>query len=290
LTMKRGGNIINSTHSLLLQVLSAAVDMTQEGGPSHVRRRKRNTKGGLVRNTSQGSRKGSESGSESGVESDKGAAAMPPKAQNGRGVKNVYGWASDIWAVGITCIEMATGRHVFTAGWPAILRLVMEQKPPDLPEHLSDAAKDFISKCLAIQPSERPSAEDLLRHPWFIALDSLDGRSDDASSNSMFELTTSTFNTALSPPPSRDKNDIHPAASWAVSSASLPHAHPMESARYAVSSPSSHGGDTRRSDAPTSDNDSEPDLMPETATWQRGHLNQFQEQMAKAAVALSKKT
>jgi len=93
---------------------------------------------------------------------------------SGLGGSHIYGWASDIWAVGVTVLEMATGRQLFTAGWPAVLRLCMEHRSPELPDTLSEPARDFIARCLAIAPSDRPSAEELLSHRFLVAVDALD--------------------------------------------------------------------------------------------------------------------
>lgn len=41
---------------------------------------------------------------------------------------------------------------------------------PPLPASLSDAAKDFLTLCLVKNPSTRPSATELLQHP-FVSVD-----------------------------------------------------------------------------------------------------------------------
>ncbi len=44
---------------------------------------------------------------------------------------------------------------------------IATQHPP-LPEpgQLSDLGIDFIEQCLTLNPAKRPTAEDLLNHPW----------------------------------------------------------------------------------------------------------------------------
>jgi serine/threonine protein kinase len=37
---------------------------------------------------------------------------------------------------------------------------------PTIPDHLSDAGKDFVRKCLQRNPRDRPSASELLEHPF----------------------------------------------------------------------------------------------------------------------------
>lgn len=128
-----------------------------------------------------------------------------PSSPAGTVGPHVYGWASDIWAVGVTVLEMATGRQLFTAGWPAVLRLCMEHRSPELPESLSEPARDFIARCLAISPSERPTAEELLSHRFLLAVDALDARggggggSDDSVSLGDTSFTTGPASLLSSP-------------------------------------------------------------------------------------------
>ena len=36
----------------------------------------------------------------------------------------------------------------------------------DLCPRLSSECRDLLRKCLCVQPADRPSLEDILRHPW----------------------------------------------------------------------------------------------------------------------------
>ncbi|CAF4161332.1 unnamed protein product, partial [Rotaria sordida] len=80
-----------------------------------------------------------------------------------------YGSEVDIWSVGCTVIEMATGKRPFhnvANGYALLFKLGKEKQPPDIPSELSDTTKDFLAKCF--EPSHRrPSAKDLLNHPLF---------------------------------------------------------------------------------------------------------------------------
>jgi len=38
--------------------------------------------------------------------------------------------------------------------------------PPRIPDYLSKEARDFILECLQVNPNERPSAAQLLDHPF----------------------------------------------------------------------------------------------------------------------------
>lgn len=83
------------------------------------------------------------------------------------------GFASDIWSIGCTIIEMATGGG---SPWPkttdetnpisALYRIGYSGESPEIPCFLSHEAKDFLEKCLKRNPSERWTANQLLNHPF----------------------------------------------------------------------------------------------------------------------------
>ncbi|GBG93022.1 hypothetical protein CBR_g58204 [Chara braunii] len=77
--------------------------------------------------------------------------------------------ASDIWSLGCTVIEMATGRAPWTDvedAMSALFRIACTDEVPAFSPHLSSEAKDFLSKCLIWEPSRRWSASKLLQHPF----------------------------------------------------------------------------------------------------------------------------
>jgi serine/threonine protein kinase len=67
-------------------------------------------------------------------------------------VKNMeYSRFSDIWSLGCTIFEMATGNPPWSEynNVTAVLYNLMNlKKTPELPEYLSEECKDFISCCL----------------------------------------------------------------------------------------------------------------------------------------------
>lgn len=76
---------------------------------------------------------------------------------------------SDIWSMGCTIIEMATGEppwSQFTNQITALYNIMNAKNPPELPEFLSSALKDFLNKCFKMNPRERSNVFKLLRHPF----------------------------------------------------------------------------------------------------------------------------
>ncbi|GIM08115.1 hypothetical protein Vretimale_12206, partial [Volvox reticuliferus] len=80
-----------------------------------------------------------------------------------------YGVQADIWSVGCTVLEMATGKPPWsqcTSQVQAIFKIASSPDLPAIPEHLSPQASEFILLCLQRDPAARPTAEELLRHPF----------------------------------------------------------------------------------------------------------------------------
>ncbi|KAJ8479027.1 hypothetical protein OPV22_022754 [Ensete ventricosum] len=76
---------------------------------------------------------------------------------------------ADVWALGCTVIEMATG----CPPWPdvpnaigVVHRIAFSRVVPDFPSWLSAEGKDFLSKCFKRDPRDRWTAEQLLRHEF----------------------------------------------------------------------------------------------------------------------------
>ncbi|TVU29710.1 hypothetical protein EJB05_21290, partial [Eragrostis curvula] len=82
--------------------------------------------------------------------------------------KNGYSLEVDIWSLGCTVIEMGTGRHPWHqyGDVPAMFKIAYSKDVPDIPENFSNEGKDFLSLCLKRDPAQRPSATQLLGHPF----------------------------------------------------------------------------------------------------------------------------
>ncbi|KAA8524704.1 hypothetical protein F0562_011127 [Nyssa sinensis] len=97
------------------------------------------------------------------------------------------GFPVDIWALGCTVIEMATGGLPWsnvTDPVSILYRIAFSGELPEFPDFLSDQAKDFLSKCLRRDPKERWTAKELLKHPFLAEFSSHPKQSQDFDSNS----------------------------------------------------------------------------------------------------------
>lgn len=62
-----------------------------------------------------------------------------------------YFSSADIWSVGCTIIEMATGKPPWSQQYQevaALFHIGTTKSHPPIPDHLSLEAKDFLLKCL----------------------------------------------------------------------------------------------------------------------------------------------
>ncbi|XP_022878807.1 mitogen-activated protein kinase kinase kinase NPK1-like isoform X2 [Olea europaea var. sylvestris] len=84
-------------------------------------------------------------------------------------VQSGHSYSADIWSVGCTVIEMATGKAPWSQQYQEVAALFYigtTKSHPPIPEHLSAEAQDFLLKCLQKEPDLRPTASDLLKHPF----------------------------------------------------------------------------------------------------------------------------
>lgn len=86
---------------------------------------------------------------------------MPPEIV----AHKAYNNKADIWSLGITAIELATGKPPLSEFHPfEVLFKIERDSPPKLKGDYSSEFKDFVHRCLCKSPRERPSAKTLLSH------------------------------------------------------------------------------------------------------------------------------
>ena len=98
---------------------------------------------------------------------------MSPERLNGEH----YSYTSDVWSLGILVLTLMIGKLPFKDSalmfsFELIKAVSKGIEAWDLPDNLMTGRtllQDFVSKCIAINPDERSTAEELLKHPWIVA-------------------------------------------------------------------------------------------------------------------------
>jgi mitogen-activated protein kinase kinase kinase len=76
---------------------------------------------------------------------------------------------ADIWSVGCLVVEMLTGEHPWAqlTQMQAIFKIGSSARPT-IPSDTSSDAQDFLRRTFEINHEARPSAAELLQHPWIV--------------------------------------------------------------------------------------------------------------------------
>jgi len=76
----------------------------------------------------------------------------------------------DVWSLGIMIIELVENEPPYMDLPPvkALFMITTQGVPPfKNPEKMSDVLKDMINKCTQMDPNDRPSTTELLKHPFW---------------------------------------------------------------------------------------------------------------------------
>lgn len=80
-----------------------------------------------------------------------------------------YNEKIDIWAVGVVCYEMLTGRLPFQSLFEKdTIRKIINDEPNFENLHLTESCINFMKKCLAKDPVDRLSAHAALQTPFML--------------------------------------------------------------------------------------------------------------------------
>uniref|UniRef100_A0A7S0X010 Protein kinase domain-containing protein n=1 Tax=Chlamydomonas leiostraca TaxID=1034604 RepID=A0A7S0X010_9CHLO len=80
-------------------------------------------------------------------------------------VSDVVGHKNDVWALAMMALESLTGHHPFSHD-ANVLYSIAHHTRVKLPTHISRECSDFLAAALQRDPCLRPTAAELLEHPW----------------------------------------------------------------------------------------------------------------------------
>jgi serine/threonine protein kinase len=91
---------------------------------------------------------------------------IPPEIINNK----PYGSKCDIWSLGVLVYQLIAGTFPFTGSSRSeLFRNITSGKflfKSRLWDQVSKEARSFIRLCLEVDQTQRPSAQELLEHPW----------------------------------------------------------------------------------------------------------------------------
>ncbi len=96
---------------------------------------------------------------------------------------------TDIWSLGLVLVECALGKFPYPydedlqsglpmeLGFWELMKYITLKDTPQLPsDKFSGDFRDFLSRCLRKQGGTRPSASELMKHPFYLKYERVDQR------------------------------------------------------------------------------------------------------------------
>ena len=103
-------------------------------------------------------------------------------------------FTADIWSLGCTVIEMATGGPAWRADssnpMATMLRIATGDEVPEFPTYFSLEGRDFLAKCLERDPQKRWTSEELLQHPFLTQTTTPVSKATALSPTSVFDVAS----------------------------------------------------------------------------------------------------
>ena len=102
---------------------------------------------------------------------------VAPEVVTGYGENNAtgepYGKGCDLWSMGVLLFVMLSKTMPFRAKevdqlLKQVVRAKFNFRPEDRWKHISEEAKDLISKLLVKEPANRMALADVPKHPWIV--------------------------------------------------------------------------------------------------------------------------
>ncbi|XP_019492875.1 PREDICTED: aurora kinase A [Hipposideros armiger] len=90
---------------------------------------------------------------------------LPPEMIEGR----MHDEKVDLWSLGVLCYEFLVGKPPFEASTYQETYKRISRVEFTFPDFVPEGARDFISRLLKHNPSQRPTLKEVLEHPWIIA-------------------------------------------------------------------------------------------------------------------------
>ncbi|XP_023576494.1 aurora kinase A [Octodon degus] len=90
---------------------------------------------------------------------------LPPEMIEGR----MHDEKVDLWSLGVLCYEFLVGNPPFEAHTHQETYKRISRVEYTFPDFVTEGARDFISRLLKHNPSQRPTLSEVLEHPWITA-------------------------------------------------------------------------------------------------------------------------